>query len=108
MSIYEYNALAVTVLLCGKEVWTLRRKDRKKKIDINRDETLEQLKVEPGDQKLRRRKSNWLRHVTGINSNGMPKIMPNCRPKGTRQLGRPLKRLLDLAETGLFFLTPDL
>jgi len=46
-------------------------------------------------------KSNWLRHVTGMNKKRMPKIMLNYRPNGRRRLGRPLKRLLDEAETGL-------
>jgi hypothetical protein len=38
---------------------------------------LEELKVEPVDEKLRRYKSNWLKHVTGMNNNRMPKIMLN-------------------------------
>jgi hypothetical protein len=36
----------------------------------------EELKVEPVDHKIRRDKSNWLRHVTGMNSRWMPEIMP--------------------------------
>jgi hypothetical protein len=35
------------------------------------------------------------------NNNRMPKIMKNYRTNGRRRLGRPLKRLLDEAETGL-------
>jgi hypothetical protein len=35
---------------------------------------LEELKVEPVDEKLRRYKSNWLQHVTRMN-NMMQKIM---------------------------------
>jgi hypothetical protein len=61
---------------------------------------LVKLGVEPLDEKVRRQQSNWLRHVTRMN-NRMPKIMLNYRPPGRRQLGRPLKRLLDEAETGL-------
>jgi hypothetical protein len=45
--------------------------------------------------------SNWLRLATRMNSSRMPKIMLNYRPNGRRRLGRPLKRLLDEAETGL-------
>jgi len=41
------------------------------------------LKVEPADEKLRRYKSTWLRHVTGVN-NRMPKIMLNYRPHGLK------------------------
>jgi hypothetical protein len=56
---------------------------------------LEDLKVEPVDEKLRRYKSNLLRHVTRMNNNRMPKVMLNYRPTGKRRLGRPLKILLD-------------
>jgi len=55
------------------------------------EEILEELKVEPVKENLRRYKSNWPRHVTRINNNRMTKIMLNCRPNGRRQLGRPLK-----------------
>jgi hypothetical protein len=39
------------------------------------EEILEHFKVEPVEEKLRRYKSNWLRHVTRTNSNSVPKIM---------------------------------
>ena len=65
------------------------------------EEILEELKVEPVDKKLRRYKSNWLQDLTRMNNNGMQKIMLNCRTNGQRRLGRPSKRLLGEAETGL-------
>jgi hypothetical protein len=65
------------------------------------EEILEESKVEPVDKKLRRYKSNWLRHVTRMNTNRIPKVLLNCRPNGRRQLKRSLKRLFDEAETGL-------
>jgi hypothetical protein len=49
--------------------------DHKRNEDI-----LEELKVEPVDEKLRRYKSHWLRHVTRMNNNKMPKIRLNYRP----------------------------
>jgi len=64
-------------------------------------EILEELEIEPAGNKLRRYKSNWLQHVTRMDSSRMAKILLNCRPDGRRRLGRPLKRLLDEAETGL-------
>ena len=64
-------------------------------------EILEDLQVEPVDEKLRRYKSNWLRHATRINNNRMTSIMLKYRPNRRRRLGRPLKRLLDDADTGL-------
>jgi len=42
------------------------------------------------DEKLRRYKSNSLRHATRMN-NRMPKIMLNYRPNGRTRLERPLK-----------------
>ena len=45
--------------------------DHKKNEEIRED-----LEVEPVDEKLKRYKSNWLRHVTRLN-NRMPKIMLN-------------------------------
>jgi len=65
------------------------------------EEISEGVKAEPIDEKLRLYKSNWLRHVTGMNNNRMIEIMLNCRPNGRRRFGRALKRLLDEAETGL-------
>ena len=50
------------------------------------DRISEELKVEPVDENLRRYKSNWLRHVTRMNSNRMPQIMLNYRPNRRRRL----------------------
>ena len=54
-------------------------------------EILGDLKVVPGDQKLIRYKSNWLRIVTWVYGNRMAKIMLIYRPNGRRRRGRPLK-----------------
>jgi hypothetical protein len=48
------------------------------------EEVLEELKVEPAEEKLRKYKSNWLQHVHGTDSSRMAKIMLNCRPTGRR------------------------
>jgi hypothetical protein len=61
------------------------------------EEIMVELKVEPVDEKLRRYKSNMIRHVTRMNSSRVSKIMLNYRPNGRRPPGRPLKRLLDVA-----------
>jgi hypothetical protein len=72
------------------------------------EEILEEFKVQPADEKLRRYKSNRLRHVTRMhnknknnNNNRTPKIILSSRPNERRRRGRPLKRILDEAETGL-------
>jgi len=44
------------------------------------EEIFEEVKVEPVDEKLRRYKSNWLRHVIRMKNNRMPKIMWNFIP----------------------------
>jgi hypothetical protein len=67
----------------------------------SKEEMLEDLKMEPVDEKLRRYKSNLLRHVTRMDGNRMPKIMLNYRANGRRRLGRTLKGLSDEAERGL-------
>jgi hypothetical protein len=62
---------------------------------------LEEMRVEQFEEKIRRWKSNRLRHVTRMNKNRMLKIMLNYRPNGRRRFGRPLKRLSDAAGTRL-------
>ena len=52
----------------------------------SKEEILEDLKIESVEEKLRRYKSKWLRHITIINSNRLPKIMLNYRPNGQRRL----------------------
>ena len=48
---------------------------------------LEELKVEPAGEKLRRYKSNWLRHAVRMNSKRMPRIMLKYgRPNGRRRM----------------------
>jgi hypothetical protein len=115
-TIKVYNSLAPPILLYGSEIWTLIKKTDKKRLTSietkffrrtagyilfyhkSNVEILEELRVKPVDEKLRRCKSNWLRHVTGMNSSRMAKIMLNYRPNGRRRLGSPLKRLLEEAE----------
>ena len=50
------------------------------------EEILEELKVEPADEKIRRYKSSWLRRVTRMNNSRMPNIMLNYRPNGRRRI----------------------
>jgi len=112
-----YNVL-VLPFIYGCEILTLRQKDKKRLAPIEmkffrrtagytlsdhkrNEEILEELKVQPVDEKLRRYKSNWLRQVTRTHNNSMPKVMLNYRPTGRRRLGRSLKRLSDKVETGL-------
>jgi hypothetical protein len=52
-----------------------------------KDEMLEELNVELDDEKLRRYKSNLLRHVKRMNNSRMRQVMLNYR---RRRLGGPL------------------
>jgi len=61
---------------------------------------LEEMKVEPVDEKLRKYKLNWL-HVTRLNSKRVPRRMLDYRSNGRRRLRITLKRILDEAEAGL-------
>jgi hypothetical protein len=106
------------ILLYGNEIWTFTKRDKKRLAStdisffritsgctffdyIQKEEVLEEFKVEPTDEKPRRYKSNRLRHVTRTNNNRMPKIMLNYRPNERKWLGRPLSRLIEEAETNL-------
>jgi hypothetical protein len=113
-----YNTLVLPMLLYGSEIWTLSKKDTKQvpsiQIKIFRrragytlfdhkrnEEILEQMKVEPVNVKLRIIQTKL---ATTCNKNEQQhdaKAVLSCRPNGRSRLGRPLKRLLDEAETGL-------
>jgi hypothetical protein len=92
-----YNTLALPRLLYRSEIWTS-EKNIKNDLHHSRlnffrrtakyplwnrkrnEEILEELKVEPVGEKLRRYKLNWLPHVTRMNRNNTAKIMLNYRP----------------------------
>jgi hypothetical protein len=89
LSIFDFQNISLYILIYGG--YTLF--DHKKN-----EEILEEIKVEPVDENLRKYNLNWLRHVTRVNSSRMTKIMLSCRLHGRRRLGWPLKRLLQEAE----------
>ena len=45
---------------------------------------MEELKLEPDDEKLRKYKSNWQRHVTSMNSNRLPKNNTEIKTEWTK------------------------
>jgi hypothetical protein len=45
--------------------------------------------------KLQDCKRNWIQNINRMSRNRLPRMMKNCTPKGRRNQGRPLKRLLD-------------
>jgi hypothetical protein len=74
----------------GAKFGTLwKKKDKKRLVSIEMKffdhrrnaEIMENLQVEPLDEKLRKYKYNWLRRVTRMNNNNrMSRIMVNYRP----------------------------
>jgi len=96
-----HNALCLPILVYGSEFWTFG--GGIKTIHITRDEIfqntifdhkLNEVIVDrvdsTADEKLKRYKSNWLRHVTIMNNNGMRKTMLNYRPNWRKWRGRHL------------------
>ena len=95
-TIKVYNALSLHILLYGSEIWTLRQKDIKRLASIEMtffrdsgihkriEEILEELKVKPVDEKVRRRKSNQLQHVTRMNNKRMSKNNADLQTKQTK------------------------
>jgi hypothetical protein len=59
------------------------------------EEILEELHVTPLEDKLCTYRHKWFQHVHRMEDNRLPKQLLNYHPKGRRQLGKPLKRLLD-------------
>jgi hypothetical protein len=53
-------------------------------LTIKNEEILEELKVEPVDEKLRQYKFNWLRHVKKRTATGCQKVLI-FRPSGRRR-----------------------
>jgi hypothetical protein len=58
-------------------------------------EILEELHVTPLEDKLCTYRYKWFQHVHRMEDNRLPKQLLNYHPKGRRQPGRPLTRLLD-------------
>ena len=70
--------------MASLEMKFFRRKCRLHSFDYERnEEILEGVRVEPNEEKLRRYKSNWLRHATTMN---IPKIMLNYKPTDDKYL----------------------
>jgi hypothetical protein len=50
--------------------------------------------------KIQDYRRNWTQHVNRMPRNRLPRSIKNYTPKGRRNQGRPLKRFLDVCETG--------
>jgi hypothetical protein len=107
-----YNKLALPVLLYGRETWTIKGGDARRKTAADmkyirrrtgytmtdyktKAQIAKQLKITPVLDKLLEYKKGWIQHVNRMPRNRLPKVMKYCSPAGRRNHGRPLKRLLD-------------
>jgi hypothetical protein len=104
-----YKTLARLVLSYGSEAWTVRRTDERRLIsaemcflrstagytcwDHKRNEDiLTELQISEITEFIYQYRKNWKEHVDRMSSDRMPKMILKYRPKGKRNLGRPLKR----------------
>jgi hypothetical protein len=71
-----------------KYIWS----DYKRNDDIG---LLKELKTEPVMGKILKYKNNWIQHANRMQRDRIPKLLQNYKPRGRRNRGRPVKRLLD-------------
>jgi hypothetical protein len=100
-----YNTLALPVLLCGSETWTVKARDARRKTAAEMKYTwtdyktntqiAKELKITPILDKLLEYKRNWIQHANRMPRKRLPRVMNHYSPTGRRNHGRPLKRLLD-------------
>jgi hypothetical protein len=58
-------------------------------------EILEELKVNPIQDKISNYKTDWRDHVNRMSRSRLPKLITQYIPKGRRDRGRPMKKLTD-------------
>ena len=107
-----YNTLALPVLLCGSESWTIKASDARRITaaemkymrrtagytwtDYKTNEQIaKEIKITPILDKLLEYERNWMQHISRMPRNRLPRVMKHYSPTGGRNHGRPLKRLLD-------------
>jgi hypothetical protein len=59
-------------------------------------EIANELNITRGLDKTQDCKRNWIQHVNRMPRNRLPRLIKHYIPKGRRNQGRPLKRLLDV------------
>jgi hypothetical protein len=101
-----YNALAIPVLLCGSETWTIIARDGRRitaeemkcmrrtagytwtDYKTNKQIT-KKLKITTILDKLLEYKRNWIKRVNTMPRNRLPKVMKHYSSTGRRDHGRP-------------------
>jgi len=99
-------------LLYGSETWTIKASDARRITAAEMKcmrrtaeytwtdyktnaQIAKELKITPIVDKLLEYKRSWIQRVNRMPRNRLPRVMKCYSPTGTRNHGRPLKRLLD-------------
>ena len=105
--------MALPVLLCGSENWTVGTRGtrritaaeikftRKTAVYTRTDyktntEIAKTVNITPDLDKMQDYRSNWSRCVRRMSFYRLPRITESYQPKGKKNQGRPLKRVLDV------------
>jgi hypothetical protein len=106
-----YSLLALPVLLYGGENWIIKATDARRITAAERKyvritarytgtnhktntKIAKELNITTALGKTQDYKRNWIQHVNRMLRNGLPRIIKYYTPKGTRNQGRPVKRLV--------------
>jgi hypothetical protein len=106
-----YNALVLSGLLYGSEIWNIKARDAKRITAAEmkymkttgciwtdyktNTQIAKEFKITPILDKLLEYKRNWLQYVNRMPRNRLSKLKKHYSPTGRRNYDRPLKRLLD-------------
>jgi hypothetical protein len=107
-----YNTLALPVLLCGSETWTVKSKYKSRltaaemrfvrktakytwRDHKTNEEILNELKVILILDKITCYKSDRIQHINRMPRSTLPNFLTKFAPRGARNQGRPLERLLE-------------
>jgi len=107
-----YNTLALPVLLYVNETWTIKASDARRITAAGlkymrrtagytwtdyktNAQIAKELKITQILDKLLEYKRSWIQHVNRMSRNRLPRVMKHFSLTDRRNLGRPLKRLLD-------------
>jgi hypothetical protein len=107
-----YKIMAVPMLTYVSENWTINRSD-KKKIESAEMKFLRsvagysllhqkgstdicsELKIFNLTERIEKQKENWHEHILKMTTDRLPKVLLNYKPRGYRNIGRPIARWQD-------------
>jgi hypothetical protein len=107
-----YTTLALPVLLYGSETWTVKSRDKSRlaaaEMRIMRktakctwrdhktnEEIINKLKVTSILDKITIHEMDWIQHINRMPRSRLPNLLTKYAPRGLRNQGTPLNRLLE-------------